>query len=166
MIESNKLSDTNDHSLDKSYHATVKKVTKDIESLNLNTAISQMMIFINDAYKAETLYKEYAEGFIKMLSCFAPHLCEEMWELLGHNESLTYEAWPTYDESFLVEANVEIVVQVNGKLRGKFTIAKDASEDAIKEEALALKTVQAQIEGKTIRKFIIIKGKIVNIVAN
>ena len=166
IIESNKLSDTNDHSLDKSYHATVKKVTKDIESLNLNTAISQMMIFINDAYKVETLYKEYAEGFIKMLSCFAPHLCEEMWELLGHNESLTYEAWPTYDESFLVEANVEIVVQVNGKLRGKFTINKDASEEEIKAEAMNIKAVQAQVEGKTIRKFIIIKGKIVNIVAN
>ena len=166
IIESNKISDTNDHSLDKSYHATVKKVTKDIESLNLNTAISQMMIFINDAYKVETLYKEYAEGFIKMLSCFAPHLCEEMWELLGHNESLTYEAWPTYDESFLVEANVEIVVQVNGKLRGKFTINKDASEEEIKAEAMNIKAVQAQVEGKTIRKFIIIKGKIVNIVAN
>ena len=166
IIEMDKISDTNDHSLDKSYHATVKKVTKDIESLNLNTAISQMMIFINDAYKVETLYKEYAEGFIKMLSCFAPHLCEEMWELLGHNESLTYEAWPTYDESFLVEANVEIVVQVNGKLRGKFTISKDASEEEIKAEALNIKAVQAQVEGKTIRKFIIIKGKIVNIVAN
>ena len=166
IIEMDKISDTNDHSLDKSYHATVKKVTKDIESLNLNTAISQMMIFINDAYKVETLYKEYAEGFIKMLSCFAPHLCEEMWELLGHNESLTYEAWPTYDESFLVEANVEIVVQVNGKLRGKFTINKDASEEEIKAEAMNIKAVQAQVEGKTIRKFIIIKGKIVNIVAN
>ena len=166
IIESNKISDTNDHSLDKSYHATVKKVTHDIENLNLNTAISQMMIFINDAYKAETLYKEYAEGFVKMLSCYAPHLCEEMWELLGHNETLTYEAWPTYDESFLVEANVEIVVQVNGKLRGKFTISKDASEEEIKAEALNIKAVQTQIEGKTIRKFIIIKGKIVNIVAN
>ena len=166
IIESNKLSDRNDHSLDKSYHATVKKVTHDIENLNLNTAISQMMIFINDAYKAETLYKEYAEGFVKMLSCYAPHLCEEMWELLGHNESLTYEAWPTYDESFLVEANVEIVVQVNGKLRGKFTINKDASEEEIKAAALDIKAVQTQVEGKTIRKFIIIKGKIVNIVAN
>ena len=166
IIESNKISDTNDHSLDKSYHATVKKVTHDIENLNLNTAISQMMIFINDAYKADTLYKEYAEGFVKMLSCYAPHLCEEMWELLGHNESLTYEPWPTYDESFLVEANVEIVVQVNGKLRGKFTINKDASEEEIKAAALDIKAVQAQVEGKTIRKFIIIKGKIVNIVAN
>ena len=154
------------YSLDKSYHATVKKVTHDIENLNLNTAISQMMIFINDAYKAETLYKEYAEGFVKMLSCYAPHLCEEMWELLGHNESLTYEAWPTYDESFLVEANVEIVVQVNGKLRGKFTINKDASEEEIKVAALDIKAVQTLVEGKTIRKFIIIKGKIVNIVAN
>lgn len=165
IVESGKLCDENDHVLDKSYHATVKKVTSDIESLSLNTAISQMMIFVNDAYKTEKLYRGYAEGFVKMLSCFAPHLGEEMWEALGHTNTLTYEAWPTYDESVLVEENVEMVVQVNGKMRGKFTISKDASEEDIKKEALCLKTVQAQIEGKEIRKFIIIKGKIVNIVA-
>ena len=165
IVEMDRITDTNDHVLDKSYHYTVKKVTKDIESLNLNTAISQMMIFINDAYKADTLYREYAEGFVKMLSCFAPHLGEESWEHLGHHESITYESWPAYDESFLVEDSVEIAVQVNGKLRGTIKVKKDASEEEIKENALALKTVQAQIEGKEIRKFIVIKGKIVNIVA-
>lgn len=165
IVEMDRITDTNDHVLDKSYHYTVKKVTKDIESLNLNTAISQMMIFINDAYKADTLYREYAEGFVKMLSCFAPHLGEEIWEHLGHHESITYESWPAYDESFLVEDSVEIAVQVNGKLRGTIKVKKDASEEEIKENALALKTVQAQIEGKEIRKFIVIKGKIVNIVA-
>lgn len=165
VVESGKLSDENDHALDKSYHATVKKVTSDIEGLNLNTAISQMMIFVNDCYKTDKLYREYALGLVKMLSCFAPHICEEMWHILGHEESIAYESWPTYDEKYLVEDMSEIVVQVNGKLRGKFTIRKDASEDEIKQEALAIKTVQAQIEGKEIRKFIIIKGKIVNIVA-
>ena len=165
IVEMDRITDTNDHVLDKSYHYTVKKVTKDIESLNLNTAISQMMIFINDAYKADTLYREYAEGFVKMLSCFAPHLGEEIWEHLGHHESIAYESWPAYDESFLVEDSVEIAVQVNGKLRGTIKVKKDASEEEIKENALALKTVQAQIEGKEIRKFIVIKGKIVNIVA-
>lgn len=165
IVEMDRITDTNDHVLDKSYHYTVKKVTMDIESLNLNTAISQMMIFINDAYKADTLYREYAEGFVKMLSCFAPHLGEEIWEHLGHHESIAYESWPAYDESFLVEDSVEIAVQVNGKLRGTIKVKKDASEEKIKENALALKTVQAQIEGKEIRKFIVIKGKIVNIVA-
>ena len=166
IIESDKLSDTNDHKLDKSYHATVKKVTGDIESLNLNTAISQMMIFVNDAYKQETLYREYAEGLVKMLSCFAPHIGEEMWSLLGHDETIAYEPWPTYDESFLVENTTTIVVQVNGKVRGKFDVAVGTSEDALKEEALNLAAVKAQIEGKTIRKIIVVKGKIINIVAN
>ena len=166
IIEMNKISDTNDHSLDKIYHATVKKVTNDIESLNLNTAISQMMIFINEAYKAETLYRGYAEGFIKMLSCYAPHICEEMWQLLGHDETLTYEAWPTYDEAVLVENEVEIVVQVNGKMRGKFLAPADADEEFVKAEGLKLAAVQKQVEGKTIRKMIFIKGKVLNIVAN
>ncbi|MEE0831010.1 MAG: leucine--tRNA ligase [Longicatena sp.] len=166
IIEMNKISDTNDHSLDKIYHATVKKVTNDIESLNLNTAISQMMIFINEAYKAEALYRGYAEGFIKMLSCYAPHICEEMWQLLGHDETLTYEAWPTYDEAILVENEVEIVVQVNGKMRGKFLAPADADEEFVKAEGLKLAAVQKQIEGKTIRKMIFIKGKVLNIVAN
>ena len=163
--ESNKIVDTNDGSLDKVYHATVKKVTNDIETLNLNTAISQMMIFINECYKAETIYREYAEGFVKMLACFAPHLGEELWQYLGHEGTIAYVAWPVYDESKLIEDVIEIVVQVNGKMRGKFNCPADADEAYIKEEALKLKPVLAQIEGKEVRKIIVIKGKVVNIVA-
>lgn len=165
IVESGKLCDENDGSLDKCYHATVKKVTNDIEGLNLNTAISQMMIFINEAYKTNTLYRDYAEGFVKMLSCFAPHICEEMWQAMGHDTTITYEAWPAYDESMLVEETREIAVQVNGKLRGVISVSVDADETSIQESAFALKNVQAQIEGKQIKKVIVIKNKIVNIVA-
>lgn len=165
IVESDKISDENSHELDKSYHATVKKVSSDIETLSLNTAIAQMMIFVNDAYKAKTLYREYAEGFVKLLSCWAPHICEEMWEKLGHNESLAYESWPTYDESFLVENTTTVVVQVNGKVRGKMEVAVGLDEDTLKEKALSLETVLRQTEGKTILKVIVVKGKVVNIVA-
>ena len=165
--EQNKLAKENDGKLDKVYHATVKKVTHDVETLNLNTAISQMMIFINECYKADTIYEEYAKGFLKMFACFAPHMGEEIWQDVFHGEqTIAYESWPTYDESKLIESEVEIIVQVNGKLRGKFKIAADANEDAIKEEALQLTSVKAQLEGKTIRKIIVVKGKVVNIVAN
>lgn len=158
--------DTNNHALDKVYHATVKKVTEDIESVNLNTAISQMMIFINECYKQQEIYVEYLKGFTQMLSCYAPHLCEEIWsEVFHETESITYSTWPTYDPAMLVESEHEIVVQVNGKLRGKFMISADASDDEVKAKALEVKAVQAQIEGKEIRKMIVIKGKIVNIVA-
>ena len=164
FTEYDKIRDTNDGSLDKVYHATVKKVTNDIETLNLNTAISQMMIFINECYKAETIYREYAEGFIKMFSTFAPHLGEELWAMNHPNTTIAYTPWPTHDESKLIEDEIDVVVQVNGKLRGKFTCAKDASEDFIKQEAIAIPSVQAQIDGKEIKKVIVIRGKVVNIV--
>lgn len=166
IVESGKVTEENDHELDKVYNATVKKVSNDIETLSLNTAIAQMMIFINDAYKAKTLYKGYAEGFVKLLSCYAPHLGEEIWQKLGHDQSIAYEPWPTYDESVLVEENVTIVVQVNGKVRGKFDVPVGTQEDELKEKALELETVKRQIEGKTIRKVIVVKGKVINIVAN
>ncbi len=163
--EYDKFTIENDGSLDKIYHATVKKVTNDIETLNLNTAISQMMVFINECYKADTIYVEYAKGFVQLLSCFAPHLGEELWEMVfKKDESIAYEPWPSYDESKLVEDEIDIIVQVNGKLRGKFKVVLDTSEDKIKEEAMKLSAVQSQIEGKTIRKVIFIKGKLVNIV--
>ena len=164
IVESNKLSDTNDGSLDEVYHATVKKVTSDIESLNLNTAISQMMIFINECYKAETLYKPYMEGFVQMFACYAPHLGEELWQFLGHDNTLTFEAWPSYDESKLVKNQVEMVVQVNGKVRGKFMANIDEDKKVVEEMALAIPSVQAQMEGKTLRKLIIVPNRIVNIV--
>ena len=164
IIESDKLSDENDHSLDFVYHSTVKKVTNDYETLGFNTAISQMMIFVNEAYKAPTLYREYAENLVKMLSCIAPHVGEEMWQLLGHETSLAYETWPTYDESKLVQSTVEMAVQVNGKLRAKISVNKDEDDEAVKEIAFAQDNVKVHTDGKTIVKVIVVKNKIVNIV--
>lgn len=162
-----KFTDTNDGRLDKVYHATVKKVTSDIETLNLNTAISQMMIFINECYKAESIYVEYAKGFAKMFACFAPHMGEEIWSrVFSGTGTITYEPWPTYDESKLVEDVIEVIVQVNGKLRGKFTTDAGSDEESLKKQAMAISAVAAQIEGKTVRKIIVVKGKVVNIVAN
>lgn len=162
-----KYTDENDGKLDKIYNQTVKKVTNDIDTLNFNTAISQMMVFINEAYKTKTIYKPYAEGFVKMFSTFAPHLGEELWNtVLGHEGTIAYEPWPAWDESKLVETTRTVVVQVNGKVRGKFEAPADSSEEVLKEKALELKPVQKQLEGKTIRKIIVVKGKVVNIVAN
>ena len=164
FIEQDKLSDENDHSLDRVYHQTVKKVTDDFETLGFNTAISQMMIFINECYKAETVYKEYAFNFIKMLSCIAPHICEGMWQMLGHDSSIAYETWPTYDENMLVSETVEMGVQVNGKLRAKIQVTKDTDDEAVKEIAFEQENVKAHTEGKNIVKVIVVKNKIVNIV--
>ena len=166
FTEYDKLSDENDHALDKIYHATVKKVSEDIETLNLNTAISQMMIFINDCYKAEHIYREYAEGFVKMFACFAPHLGEELWhEVLGHTDTIAYASWPHYDAQALVESEVEAIVQVNGKVRGKMMIPAGIDEESMKEKAMAIDSVKRQLEGKNILKVIVVKGKVVNIVA-
>lgn len=164
FAESNKLTDKNDGSLDYIYHATVKKVTGDFENLSFNTSISQMMIFVNEAYKAKTVYKPYAEGIIKMLSCIAPHIGEEMWNKLGHESTLAYEPWPVYDESKLVVDEVEMAVQINGKLRGKITVNKDEDQETVKVAALALDNVKIHTEGKDIKKIIVVTNKIVNIV--
>ncbi|WP_180546758.1 leucine--tRNA ligase [Staphylococcus haemolyticus] len=162
---SNKIVENNDNGLDKVYNQTVKKVTEDFNTLNFNTAISQLMVFINDCYKAETIYQPYAEGFVKMLAPIAPHIGEELWDRLGNEDTITYQPWPTYDESLLVDSEVEIVVQVNGKVRGKLNIPKDTSKDEM--EALALKdeNVKLSIEGKDIKKVIAVPQKLVNIVA-
>ncbi|WP_242217764.1 leucine--tRNA ligase [Bacillus cereus group sp. BfR-BA-01380] len=161
---SEKITDAPNKNLEKVYHQTVKKVTEDYEELRFNTAISQMMVFINDAYKAETLPKEYVEGFVKMLAPVAPHVAEELWNKLGYNETVSYVSWPTFDESKLVEDEVEIVVQIMGKVRAKLTMKKDASKEEM--EQLATQAIKEQIEGKTVRKVIVVPGKLVNIVAN
>ncbi|ANV69913.1 leucine--tRNA ligase [Bacillus bombysepticus] len=161
---SEKITDAPNKELEKAYHQTVKKVTEDYAELRFNTAISQMMVFINDAYKAETLPREYVEGFVKMIAPVAPHIGEELWRKLGYNETITYASWPTFDESKLVEDEVEIVVQVMGKVRAKLTMSKDASKEEM--EQLALEAIQDQIEGKTVRKVIVVPGKLVNVVAN
>jgi leucyl-tRNA synthetase len=159
-----KVCEHNDGNLDYSYHFMVRKVTRDIESLNLNTAISQMMIFINDCYKAEQIYKPYLKGFVQLFSTFAPHAGEELWQLLGGTTTIAYEPWPTYDESKLIKNEVEVIVQVNGKLRGKLVVAVDTEEQTLQTLALADTNVQTFIEGKPLRKVIIVKNKLVNIV--
>ena len=161
-----KIVDEYNDNLEMSYHKMVKKVTSDYETLQFNTAISAMMIFINDAYKADKIYKGFIEGFVKMFACICPHVGEELWSHLGHNGTITYEAWPTYDESKTIEDSVSIAVQVNGKLRGTVKVARGSGQDVIEPLAMELATVKAQIEGKTIRKVIVIVDKIINIVAN
>ncbi|HDH6274153.1 TPA: leucine--tRNA ligase [Staphylococcus aureus LTCF-6-28] len=162
---SSKIVTTNNKSLDKVYNQTVKKVTEDFETLGFNTAISQLMVFINECYKVDEVYKPYIEGFVKMLAPIAPHIGEELWSKLGHEESITYQPWPTYDEVLLVDDEVEIVVQVNGKLRAKIKIAKDTSKEEMQEIALSNDNVKASIEGKDIMKVIAVPQKLVNIVA-
>ncbi len=159
-----KVTEQNDGKLEKVYHQTVKKVTEDFDGLRFNTAISQMMVFINEAYKADNLPKEYIEGFTKLLSPIAPHLAEELWEKLGHGNTVTYEAWPAFDESKLVDDEIEIVVQVNGKVRSKLVVAKDSTKEQLEAAALNDEHVQKAAEGKQVRKVIAIPGKLVNIV--
>lgn len=158
------ITTVNDHKLDKIYNETVKKVTDDYEGLRFNTAISQMMIFINEAYKAENLPVEYVEGFIKLLNPIAPHMTEELWSYLHKDESVAYAAWPTFDESALVEDEIEIVLQVNGKVRGRLTIPADADRDKMTELALADEAVQKQLDGGQPKKVIAVPGKLVNVV--
>lgn len=163
---SEKITDTIGGPLEKVYHQTVKKVTEDYEQLHFNTAISQMMVFMNEAYKVGSMPKEYAEGFVKLISPICPHLGEELWEKLGHSGSIAYETWPTYDESKLVDEEVEIVVQINGKIKAKKLVPVDATKDMLESIALEDEGIKAQLEGKTIRKVIAVPGKLVNIVAN
>ncbi len=151
--------------LEKVYHQTVKKVTADFEAMHNNTAISQLMVFINECYKAESVPTEYAVGFVKLISPVVPHLAEELWEKLGYTDTITYEAWPTYDESKLVDDTVEIAVQINGKVRARIVVAKDSSKEELEELALQDEKVQEFLEGKEVKKIIGIPGRLVNIVA-
>ena len=176
FVESGKVQDVNANisanssasnaykNLEKVYNYTVKKVTNDYENMYYNTAISQMMIFINSASKEDVIPKEYAEGFIKLLNPVAPHITEEIWNRFGHDNTITYEAWPTYDETKLVEDTVEIPVQINGKVRATVSISIDASEDEVKNIVHQNSNIQAQLEGKTVVKEIYVKNKIYNIV--
>ena len=150
--------------LEKIYHKTVKKVTEDFEKLAFNTAISQMMIFVNAVYKEGKCPKAYAEGLIKMLSCIAPHICEEMWSLLGHNDTIAYESWPTYDEAKTADDSVEVALQINGKLKGTIMLPVNCPKDDAIAAAKADERVAAAIEGKTIVKEIAVPNKIINIV--
>jgi leucyl-tRNA synthetase len=164
-MEDEKIEDKENKNLEKIYNQTVKKVTNDYESLNINTAISQMMIFINTVNKEDIFPKEYAEGFIKLLNPLCPHITEEIWhEKFNHSDTIAYETWPSYDESKISESEKVIAVQVNGKVRATIKINIDDSEDIIKEKALKEDNVKKHIDGKEIVKIIVIQGKIVNIV--
>lgn len=164
-IPSEKITDKNDGKLDKIYNETVKTVTEHFEELHFNTAISQMMVFINACQKVDKIPREYAEGFVKLMAPVAPHMMEEIWHVFGHDESVQFAAWPTYDASKLVESTVEMAVTVNGKKRGNFQIAKDASREEAQAAATALPHVKEFLEGKEIKKVIVVPNKIVNIVA-
>lgn len=168
--ENNKMRDRittlNDGKLDKVYHQTVKKVTEDYENLHFNTAISQLMVFINEAYKVDALPYEYIEGFVQLLAPIAPHMGEELWAILGNDGGISYAPWPTYDEAALVEDEVEVVFQVNGKVRAKSNVPRDLGKDELEKAALANEIVQEYIEGKTVKKVIAVPNKLVNIVAN
>lgn len=166
IVDANVIVDEEVKKLEMLYHQTVKKVTSDYENLSFNTAISQMMIFINEVYRINKLPREYAEGFVKMISCIAPHIGEEMWQKLGHNNTIAYEKWPTFDENKLVKKEMTLAVQVNGKLRDTITVSVDASEEEIKEKALASANVQKHLANLTIRKIMVIKNRIVSVVAN
>nr|WP_052475794.1 leucine--tRNA ligase [Cohnella kolymensis] len=155
-----------DENFRRTWHKSLKKVGEDYEALRFNTAISQMMIFVNEAYKSETLPKKAMEDFVQMLSPIAPHIAEELWEKLGHAGSISYAPWPEYDPSLTVDAEVEIAVQVNGKIVERVNIPSDLDEAGMQELALNLDKVKALTEGKTVRKIIAVKGKLVNIVAN
>jgi leucyl-tRNA synthetase len=150
--------------LDRVFHATVKKVTEDIEGLRFNTAISQMMIFVNEVMKADVRPKRILDQFVLILSPFAPHVAEELWSVLGHRESLAYEPWPAYDPAKLVEENVEVVLQVNGKLRGKITVPVGLSEDEVQKRAFDDENVKKFVEGKSVVRVICVKDKLVNVV--
>ncbi len=165
FTEAENLTDNNDGALTKVYHQTVKKVTDDFEKLAFNTAISQMMIFVNAVYKNGKCPREYAEGLIKMLSCITPHMGEEIWSIMGHDDTIAYESWPVYDEELCKEDTIEIVVQVNGKLKAKLNIEVDADKDSVMEMAMSDDKVKESIDGKTIVKQIYVPNKLVNIVA-
>ena len=150
--------------LDKIYHKTVKKITDDFEKLAFNTAISQMMIFVNAVYKEGKCPKEYADSFIKMLSCICPHVGEEIWEKLGHDDTLAYEPWPAYDEALCKDDTVEIGVQINGKVKATVEIAVDEDKDSALDKAKGIEAVARAMEGKSVVKEIYVPGKIINIV--
>ena len=164
IVETGIIVDEEVKELEKVYHQTVKKVTEDYESLSFNTAISQMMIFVNEVYKVNKLPRSYAEGFVKMISCITPHLGEELWQLLGHDNTLAYEPWPTYIEALTKNDEITVVVQVNGKIRDKLLVANNTSKEELEKLALSSEKIIANLNGQTPKKVIVVPNKLVSIV--
>ena len=165
IFEDNKVVVEDTPNLEKIYHQTVKKVSNDYESMNFNTAISQMMIFVNAVYKEDKISKEYASGFVKLLNPIAPHITEEIWHtFLGHTDTIANETWPSYDETKITEDTYTMVVQVNGKLRGKIDVSSETSKEEMESLAKSIPNVISFIDGKEIVKVITVPKKLVNIV--
>jgi leucyl-tRNA synthetase len=164
MLHPKIRTDSHTDTFQRTLHRTIKKLTEDYEALRFNTAISQMMIFVNEAYKMDTLPLDGMKQFVQLLSPIAPHIAEELWERMGESSSITYAPWPTYDESWTIDNEVEIVIQVNGKIIERATVAADADEQTLQANAIQLEKVQEAMQGKQIRKVIAVKGKLVNIV--
>ena len=162
-----RITTINDGTLDIVYNQTVKKVTEDYENLQFNTAIAQLMVFVNDAYKADGLPIDYVKGFIQLLAPVAPHIGEELWyRMTGSDKGISYVTWPTFDETKLVSDEIEVVFQINGKVRGKDKASRSISKEDLEALALENKNIKEHLEGLTVRKVIVIPGKLVNIVAN
>ena len=153
-----------DAALTRLFHKTVKKVTEDIEDMRFHTALSALMVFVNDAQKAARLPRVLAEGFVLLLAPFAPHLGEELWQRLGHADTLAYETWPAYDPELTQDDTVTIAVQVNGKFRATIELAADADKEATLGAARNQDKVAAYLAGKTIRREIVVPGRLVNFV--
>jgi leucyl-tRNA synthetase len=166
FTEKENITDADDGKLTKVYHQTVKKVTSDFEVLGFNTAIAQMMVFVNECYKNGTCPREYAEGFIKMISCITPHVGEEIWQLMGHDNTIAYEPWPTYDEAKCKDTEINIAVQVNGKMRGTVLMEADLDNDTVVQNVLANEKIAAFLakQGGSIVKTIVVKNKLVNLI--
>lgn len=159
-----KFTNDYDSSLEKIYHQTVKKVTEDFESLSFNTAISQLMVFVNEAYKTDKIYIGFIEGLVKLLSPVCPHVSEEMWESLGHNNTIAYEAWPTFDIEKTKDNDVTYAISVNGKLRDTILMPLNSAKEDVEKTALDSEKIKKHTEGHTIVKIIVVPNKIVNIV--
>ncbi|HLV49726.1 MAG TPA: class I tRNA ligase family protein, partial [Erysipelothrix sp.] len=165
FVEMDVITDENDGTLDYVYHSTVEKVTRDLEHFGFNTAISQLMIFVNEAYKENKVYREHAIGFIKMFSVYAPHMGEELYEIVSGEKGISYTSWPVFDEEKLVLDEIELVVQINGKVRAKFMVPNNLEESELLKRVYQQDNVSRHLEGLEVMKEIIIKNRIVNIVA-
>ena len=159
------ISDENSHELDYTFHSTVKKVTEDFDNLKFNTAIAQMMIFVNEVYKAKSIYRPYLVDFIKLLAPIAPHLGEEIYQRLGFDTGISFASWPSYEEKYLQKQTVQIALQINGKLRATAEVERDIAKEELEKIAFEAEAIIRNLQGKKVKKVIVVPNKIVNIVA-
>ncbi|AHI54117.1 leucyl-tRNA synthetase [Spiroplasma sabaudiense Ar-1343] len=164
LVTEKTITNNNNKELDFVYNETVAKVSKMIEDMKYNTAISQLMVFVNAAMKAQEIYKPYLEGFVKLLSPFTPHLAEELWEFLGNSKTITYETWPSWDENKLVQKNVTVAIQINGKLRATLEVLVGTTKEELLDKAKAEKNIYSYLQEHTLVKEIAVVDKIVNFV--